>query len=311
MLKVTFFGGHKPKGREAIMNRRKFLAALSSIAFADKIIAGSLSLDDIQSMRDGTGIDAERIEKETASYYWSNIIKQGYFAQGNNKNLLIRDKKIQQLIQEIAIPIYKTSTRKDLDWLTVLVADTPRSIVGCTCGGGAIFMGTFLTKFCRTEEEFVGVIAHEVGHNEYRHTQKHLLMNGVYKSFSMMDSMSFRNTAKEHEQFMKDLTYLAYHGYKRLNENEADAYIVKAFLKAGYDVKRSSACSEMLVRLGGMESGLDEKTCLYRTHPENIARLKRVKAIQSTYANRVKPRTSGLFNELQDRVMHYEKQQRT
>jgi len=269
---------------------------------ADKLLAESFSLDDIKGMKYGgelAMLDAESYEKRTAEIFWRDLFKRGSF----RNNPIVRSGEIQRIVQQMAMPLYETSTRKDLDWRIVLV-DSP-GVIACTCGGGVIVVDTELVRFCENEEEFAGVIAHEIGHNEYRHAQKSFLAQGLYNELSSLREIRDRAVSREMEDFLNDLGFLAYKGFRRLNENEADAYIVNAFFKSGYDVKKSSATSEMLLRLTGSRKYSNIKNCLYSTHPESKERLERVRGIESTYSNKVTLGNKGLFVELQERVRRY------
>jgi len=270
---------------------------------ADKLLAESFSLDDINGIRYGAeqaGFDAEAQEKLLAERVWREVSQTGRFRGGLP---LVRNSAIQRMVQQIAIPLYETSTRKDLDWRIVLV-ESPK-IIACTYGAGLIIVDTELVRFCKNEEEFAGVIAHEVGHNEYRHTQKSFLAAGLYNELSSLLEISNRDVSRDLDGFLNDLDFLAYKGFRRLNENEADAYIVNAFFKSGYDVRKSSACSEMLVRLTGVRSYANVKNCLYSSHPENKERLERVRGIEMSYSNEVILGKNGVFAELQELVRRY------
>jgi len=283
------------------MKRRLFLASVSMF-LADKLLAESFSLNDINGIKYGGRLgmlDAESYEKRAADFFWNNVFKKGSF----RNNPIVRSNVIQRIVQQMAMPLYETSTRKDLDWRIVLV-DSP-GVIACTCGGGVIVVDTELVRFCENEEEFAGVIAHEIGHNEYRHAQKSFLAQGLYNELSSLREIRDRAVSREMEAFLNDLGFLAYKGFERLDENEADAYIVNSFFKSGYDVKKSSAASEMLLRLTGSRKYSNIKNCLYSTHPESKERLERVRGIESTYSNKVTLGNKGLFVELQERVRRY------
>jgi len=283
------------------MNRRSFLVG-ASMFLADKLLAGSLSLDDIAGISNGsdiTPLDAEQYEKEMANRAWKKFSQTGVIAGCK----LVQNEAIQKRVQLMAVPLCETSIRKGLEWRIILV-DSPR-ITACTYGGGLIIVDTELVRFCKNEEEFAGVIAHEVGHNEYRHHQKTFLAKGLYHELSSLREINNRGVSRDLGGFLNDLGFLAYKGFRRLNENEADAYVVNAFFKSGYDVKKSSAFSEMLVRLTGSRSYANIKNCLYSSHPESKERLERVRGIESSYNNKVSLGRDGAFVELQALVKSY------
>lgn len=62
----------------------------------------------------------------------------------------------ERALQEIAAPLSRVSTRKDLEWRIGLLKVMPQNINAFTCGGGIIFVHDALIAFCSNETELIG-----------------------------------------------------------------------------------------------------------------------------------------------------------
>ena len=293
------------------MKRRELLIGLSAMALGQPLRAGSFSLEDIGGGPTGLQTDVARQVAFAANTQWAifqgfgSLAPDGRSPTGYSRGKKIDDPTVNQIIQSIAGPLFKTSSRQQLNWRIGLINDP--AISGFTYGAGVVFLSSGLLQLCDREETLAGVIAHEIGHVDHGHLEQSRAAQAVLNHFSLNELLALPQQASgDLVNFLSDLTSISYRGYKRLQENEADAYIVRAFLDVGYDVQQADACSEMLMSLyGPQRPPPDQINCLYRTHPESLERLERVRAIQATYSNRLPPRTSGHFAQLKEQVGQY------
>lgn len=280
---------------------------LSAAGFVQSLRAGSFSLDDVTGGLGALQTDVTRQVAFAANMQWAifeamgNIKRDPRSPTGYSIGRVVVDPAINPMLTTIAEPLFASSSRRDLNWRVGLFNDPGLSAF--TYGAGVVMLSSGLIALCDREETLAGVIAHETGHIDHGHLEQSAAARALLNQRSLNDMLSLGSAAPgDVVEFLADLTSISYRGYKRLQENEADAFIVRAFRQAGYDVQQSDACSKMLVRYGAGHGTPDEVNCLYQSHPQSLERLERVQAIQATYSNERPPYSSGLFDEFKERV---------
>lgn len=290
------------------MKRRDLLLGLSAAAFSNHLSAASFSLEDITGGQQALKTDVSRQVAFWANCRWAIYKAKGLLARedrsptGYTIARRVTDPAIDNILNLMFQPLARTSSRTDLDWRIGLVNNN--NINACTVGAGVVFINSGLILACQSEEELAGVIAHEIGHVDYAHGEEGLAARQLLGSFSLSELYKDQRANRELTGFLSQLNGLAYKGYDRLQEHEADGYAVKAFFETDYDVHQSSSMIAMMIRhFGGKK--VDELTCLYRSHPDSLERLERLRLMEATFDNRRPPRTSGKFAELQQRLSEY------
>lgn len=290
------------------MKRRELLAGSIATILASNLRAGSFSLEDVSGGLGGVAVDVEQQVASSAGVQWAiyqaigGIAAEPSSPTGYALKRKVADRDVDRQVSAIFEPLYRTSSRIDLDWRIGVVNDP--AINAYTYGAGVVFINSGLILACEKEEELAGVIAHEIGHVDYAHAEKGTAARQLLQSFSLQEMARGVRPVNEVVSFLAQLNGIAYKGYRRLNEHEADAFIVRAFNETDYDVHQSSACSEMMLRMFGKHQP-DQLTCLFRSHPDTLERLQRVRSIQATYSNRRPPRATGDFAELKERLTVY------
>lgn len=232
------------------MTRRDFV-------FFSSILASPLAaftLEELKAIQKGT-----KSETTLADDYEQKRIPK----------IIVKDKLAQSSIYEIARPIFQTSTRKDKKCVwRIYVVDTGR-LNAYTCGYGLICIEKELIKVCKNETMLASVIAHEVGHVHHKHAERRISTDRLYKYFKI-------------NKFDKQSSEKLYKSYHRLWEKEADAFIIKAFLKTGYNLNQAHTFMEILAKKYPNNKPIGQ--CLFNTHPDALDRVNKIKSIASTFS---------------------------
>jgi len=282
------------------MDRRQFIQLLASTSLINiSNVEAALSLNDVRGgAKSMVGLDVSQMELKIANYYISSFLRNG-IPRGEGQTLKpIRDVGANQAIKDIAMPIFHSSTRKNLQW-HILLGESRHfksgSVNAFTPGGGVVFIQTGLIKACNNEAELASVIAHEVGHIEYKHAIRRLMANEILKQYDLTVDLKKLDMAQSHLyqggevdfQFLISVSNeVLYKGFTRLWEYEADAFILRAFQYAGYNVNDAS---KFFYNLMVPSANIGELgrfgTCLFVSHPETLERIKRIDAIASSMSS--------------------------
>ena len=88
----------------------------------------------------------------------------------------IKYKKVYQYIYQIRDKILnsgKVDFKNDFTWQVKIIKDD--KIVNAFCTpGGYIYVYTGILKFLESEDQFAGVLAHEIGHADMRHSTRQM-----------------------------------------------------------------------------------------------------------------------------------------
>ncbi len=155
-----------------------------------------------------------------------------------------------------------------------LALDTDE-VNGFACPGGLILVSRGLIELCRSEDELAAVLAHEIGHVQYRHgvdAIKKGRLSEVGKIIAM-ESFERAGGAGRLVSLFSDsvgdvVKALAVTGYSREQEYEADLAAVTIVKRVGYD-------QGGLVRvLSAMkERAKTDRAGFFKTHPDPADRI--------------------------------------
>ncbi len=275
------------------MKRRQFLLSLVLALSGYKANAGSLDLEELK-FRTKNEFDMAMIERKVSSY-WLNALNQG---KKLNEQIgqKIMDDTAQAALKSIAQPLWAGSTR-DLKWDIVLTDST--LVNACTPGGGLIVVNTGLLAECQEEVELASVIAHEIGHIQHRHAIQRLMTIAVQKEMGIGQKTSTANLINDAsmERLMASAVEIIHLSYSRLREYQADAFIIQAFLTAGYSLAKASIFFHKLTKIFGKMS---PNFCIYSTHPLTDERIRRIEALAATYGNKGTRGDSEAFRQLKN-----------
>lgn len=188
----------------------------------------------------------------------------------------LADEDWQRYLREVGQKIVNVSDRKGLTYsFTVIESD---EINAFAAPGGYIYFYTGLLKAMENESELAAVMAHEISHVVARH--------GVKRMQTVMGaSLVYQLVFGEQEQSQALQAAigigmnLAFSGYSREAEREADEFGIQYMVAAGYDPAGAITMFEKLAAAGGTSSGessVFEK--LASSHPETQERIANAKA---------------------------------
>ncbi len=234
------------------MNRRNFFK-LSSLLFVSDFFGESFSLNQI---------------KRKNIYKNDNIInfKAKRFIKVKIPNIIVNDKLAQQYLLNIAKPLFKTSNRQ-VNWKIFLVKE--KGISAYTIGAGLIVIDIDLIKLCTSEVELASVIAHEIGHNHHKHAEKRYMTDKAFQNLNL-------------NKLDKSTIDILSKAFSKNNEREADAFIIKSFLKTGFDITKASSLFHKLQKMFPDNTNINH--CLHSTHPLHRDRIKILEKVASTFS---------------------------
>jgi predicted Zn-dependent protease len=176
-----------------------------------------------------------------------------------NQFNVVSDPLLNAWVNEVAERDWAQVARKDLPY-NIKILDSA-DINSFTIGGGYIYVNEGLLDFVQSDDELAGVIGHETGHNERRHTvtlpakaQALNLLFGIASIFS---------------PFLYRFGELAEAGIiakqSRADELQADQYGLQLMTRAGYDPE---AMVSFMNHLGAAEAEHDSLVDKYLAdHP--------------------------------------------
>ena len=142
---------------------------------------------------------------------------------------VVSDPLLNQWVNEVANRDWGQVARKDLPY-NIKILDAA-DINSFTIGGGYIYVNEGLLDFVQSDDELAGVIGHETGHNERRHTvtlpAKEQALNLLFGIASLFSPFLYRfGQLAEAGLIMKQ---------SRADELQADQYGLLLMTRAGYD----------------------------------------------------------------------------
>jgi len=172
------------------------------------------------------------------------------------------DENLQQWFNERGQNMAQVTHRKNLNY-TFTVLDSP-VINAFAVPGGFIYVTRGILAFFNNEAQFAGVLGHELGHVNARHTaatySKAKLVN-----LSIGLGSVFSEQFKKYAQLVSAGVAILFLKYSRDDERQADQLGVEYSSKANYDAKEMSTFFKTLERLSPSKGSLPE---WQSTHPD-------------------------------------------
>ncbi len=125
--------------------------------------------------------------------------------------------------------------------------------------GGHLFYYSKFFEFLDSPEEFAAVLAHEMGHNENRHSVKRLIQTMGLNMLLALNPNSL-NLAMENLHLLK---------YERGQEHQADEFAYQLMVKAGIHPKYFA---EVMQNLDSLSGGIEPPEML-SDHPNTVKRM--------------------------------------
>jgi predicted Zn-dependent protease len=195
-------------------------------------------------------------------------IGAGMAQQVESTEKVFPDSAWQVYLNDVGQRIVKVCDRQDIEYhFTVIESD---QINAFAAPGGFVYFYTGLLFQMDSEAEMAAVMAHEISHVVGRHGIKRLQAalgaSLVYELVFGDDASQVTNTA------IQVGLSLAFAGYSREHEREADQFGIHYMRKAGYDPNGAIGMFEKLAALGGAEYG-NVFEGLVASHPETKERI--------------------------------------
>jgi len=177
---------------------------------------------------------------------------------------LYNDPELQNFVQAKGAEMGKISHRPNLEY-HIKVVDSP-VVNAFAVPGGFIYFTRGILAQLNNEAEFMGVLAHEMGHITARHTvsqQSKQQLAQLLLIGGMIASEKFAQYAQYALQGMQ----LLFLSFSRENEREADKLGVEYSSKMGYDAHKMADFFKVLQKMSLSESEGGVPTFL-STHPD-------------------------------------------
>ncbi len=188
---------------------------------------------------------------------------------GDTENFPLLDsveyKEVYDYIYEVRDNILNSGEvdyKDDFDWRLRIIHDDSTLNAFCT-PGGYIYIYTGILKFLESEDEFAGVLGHEIGHADMRHSTRQMTkMFGVQVLISII--------AGDREMIGQVTSALINLSFSRAHENEADERSVKYLCPTEYNSAGGAGFFEKLQAMGG-----ENPPEFLSTHPSPEGRIEK------------------------------------
>lgn len=188
-------------------------------------------------------------------------------------------------IRDIILNSGQVKNRDAFTWRVRIIKDDSTLNAFCT-PGGYIYVYTGIIKFLESEDEFAGVMGHEIAHAAERHSTEALTKQyGTEVLFAILLGQNQGTLA----QVAKGMIGL---GYSRGNETEADKRSVDYLYETAYDARGASRFFEKLIAMGA--GGGPE---FLSTHPNPDNRVAAINEYWQTKGGKVGERFIDSYND--------------
>lgn len=195
------------------------------------------------------------------------------------------DKAMLNRLGTVARRLIKHVERKDLTW-RFAVLDTDE-VNAFAAPGGFIYVTKGLMKMCQSEDELAGVVAHEMGHVDSKHSVRQAEKSGLMTA--LVIGMGLYKKTKKAAPFAAIAAYFANLKFSRDDEFEADACAVKYTHAAGYD---PNGLLKFFDKINN-DSKASKVTKYFSTHPPTNDRIKAVKKLIAKLPGRISAPTES------------------
>ncbi|PKL42253.1 MAG: hypothetical protein CVV41_15880 [Candidatus Riflebacteria bacterium HGW-Riflebacteria-1] len=195
------------------------------------------------------------------------------------------DKAMLNRLGTVARNLIKQVERKDLTW-RFAVLDTDE-VNAFAAPGGYIYVTKGLMKMCQTESELAGVVAHEMGHVDKKHSVRQAEKSGLMTA--LVIGMGLYKKTQKAAPIAAIAAYFANLKFSRDDEYEADACAVKYMHASGYNPQGLLTFFDKINR----DSKASKVTKYFSTHPPTTDRINAVKKQIASLPARASAPTAG------------------
>ena len=205
---------------------------------------------------------------------------QQYAAQINSELPLVRDPEIDRYINVLGDSIARVGDDRDLDW-HFYVVDSPE-INAFAVPGGFIYVNRGLIERAATLSELAGVLGHEIGHVEQRHSMKQ--MRDMERGNAGVTLLCVLTNVCESQATATAINLAGnaiFSKFSREDESEADAVGVRNMVRAGIDPRGIPSMFRTL--LAQRQAQPDAVSSWFSTHPMEEDRIQATEAQIAQY----------------------------
>jgi len=148
--------------------------------------------------------------------------------------------------------------------------------------GGFVYISRGLLSYASNEAELIGVLSHEIGHVNARHTAERVSSSQLAQGLVLLGAVATGSRALA--QAGSTAASLALQSFSREQEFEADSLGIRYMSRAGYDPDAMSTFlatlreySQVHAKINGRDPGTVDETNLMATHPRTIERVQRAR----------------------------------
>lgn len=136
---------------------------------------------------------------------------------------------------------------------------------------GSVVITDALITFARNDDAMIaGVLAHEIGHVEYKHSLRQIYYAAGLSTFIMFVTGDIGEFL---ENILAQGSVLLSLSYTRASEAEADSFGVRLMAKAGYDPQGLIRFFEKLAKDYHASQGEENEPSIFDTHPADKERI--------------------------------------
>jgi predicted Zn-dependent protease len=200
-------------------------------------------------------------------------IGQGMAAELSRTEKVLADTAWQSYLAEVGRKIVSVCDRQDIEYhFAVIESDQVNAFA---TPGGYVYFYTGLLREMDNEAEMAAVMSHEISHVVARHGAKRLQAAlGATLAYQLV--FGGDKTSEALKAAVSVGMGLAFAGYSRDAEREADNFGIQYMVKAGYDPNGAVTMFDKLAALGGANAAnIFEQ--LSSSHPETGERINNVR----------------------------------
>lgn len=190
---------------------------------------------------------------------------RAYDQQIVESSVIETDPLLNQWVQSVSNKLWAETARKDVPYsIKIINEDDPNAF---STLGGYVYVNEGMLDFVQSDDELAGVIGHETGHIERRHTvtmQAKSQILGLLLGIASLFSPFIYN-------FGNLLQAGALAKISRVDELQADQYGLLLMSRAGYDPQAMITMQQHLVALEGEHNDLVTK--YFQDHPGGSNRI--------------------------------------
>lgn len=177
----------------------------------------------------------------------------------------VKYKEVYDYIYEVRDNILNSGQvdyKDEFEWRLRIIHDDSTLNAFCT-PGGYIYIYTGILKFLESEDEFAGVLGHEIGHADMRHSTRQMTkMFGVQVLIGII--------AGDRAMISQVTSALVNLSFSRAHENEADERSVKYLCPTEYNAAGGAGFFEKLQAMGS-----ESPPEFLSTHPSPEGRIEK------------------------------------